>query len=101
MEMACAKLLIRPETVEPSFAIVIKSSPGWRFGYNPTVIYPSWPPTSNLCVSEIRSSGNRFLTACGGEPDRGRLHSWNVLHGGSAFEQQLQEFSAAVVAGVV
>ena len=31
METDSAKLSIRPETVEPSFAMVINSSPGWPF----------------------------------------------------------------------
>ena len=36
-EMAVAKESIRPETVEPSLAMVMKSSPGWPSSYMPTV----------------------------------------------------------------
>ncbi len=36
--MEVAKLSIRPETTEPSFAIVTKSSPGVPSSYMPTVM---------------------------------------------------------------
>src|SRR6516162_2187911 len=49
---------IRPEIVEPSFAIVMKISPGVPSSYMPTVMYPSCPPIENLCVIDSRSSGN-------------------------------------------
>ena len=48
-----------PESVEPSFDIVMKISPGWPSSKSPTVRYPSWPPTENLCVMAWRSSGRR------------------------------------------
>jgi len=44
-ETAVAKQSINPETVDPSFAVVMKISPGWPSSYSPTVRYPSYPPT--------------------------------------------------------
>ena len=38
MEMEVAKLSIRPETTEPSLAMVMKSSPGVPSSYMPTVM---------------------------------------------------------------
>src|SRR5579885_2500344 len=66
IETASAKLSIRPLTVEPSLAMVMNSSPGSPSGYRPTVMYPSWPPTLNLCVMEARSSCSLWRTARGG-----------------------------------
>ena len=58
-EIAVAKLSIRPLMVDPSFAIRMKISPGVLLSSNrPTVMYPSWPPTENLCVRDWRSSGS-------------------------------------------
>ncbi len=38
IEMAVAKLSIRPDTTEPSLAMVMKSSPGVPSSYMPTVM---------------------------------------------------------------
>ena len=38
IETASAKLSIRPDTVEPSFAILMKISPGSPSGYRPTMM---------------------------------------------------------------
>src|SRR5688572_24749702 len=65
-EIAVAKESIRPEIVEPSFDIVRKISPGWPSSKSPTVMYPSWPATENLCVIARRSSGSFRRTGCGG-----------------------------------
>ena len=45
--------------VEPSLAITRKISPGLPSSKSPTVMYPSWPAMSNLCVMASRSSGRR------------------------------------------
>jgi len=42
-EMALAKEFISPPKVEPSFAMLMKSSPGWPSGNKPTMMYPSCP----------------------------------------------------------
>ncbi len=56
-EMVSASPSITPESVEPSLAILMKTSPGRPSSYIPTVIYPSCPPTLNLCVTDARSTG--------------------------------------------
>src|SRR5690606_40934862 len=60
MEMAVAKASIRPEMVEPCFAIVMKISPGICVsGYNPMWRYPSWPAMrSEEHTSELQSREN-------------------------------------------
>src|SRR5262249_14702087 len=57
-ETAVAKESIRQEIVEPSLDMVRKISPGFPSSYRPTVMYPSWPATENLCVIARRSSGS-------------------------------------------
>src|SRR5437764_13644808 len=57
MEQVVAKLSMTPESVDPSFAMTMKISPGAPSSYIPTVKYPSWPATENLCVIESRSTG--------------------------------------------
>src|SRR5207245_2601855 len=63
-ETAVAKQSIRPETVDPSFAVVMKISPGWPSSYSPTVRYPSYPPTLKWWTIACRSSGRRRRTGC-------------------------------------
>ena len=50
MEMAVAKESMRPEIVDPSFAITMKTSPGIPSSNRPTVMYPLQPLTENLWV---------------------------------------------------
>src|SRR5258708_12670478 len=64
-DTAVANESIKPETVEPSFEILIKISPGRPSSNRPTVTYPSCPPTENLCVIPQRSSGRWRRTARG------------------------------------
>ena len=73
---AVAKASISPEIVDPSFAIVMKISPGKPSSYIPTVMYPSWPPIENLCVIERRSSGNLRRM--------GRYTTFSTIAGGAA-----------------
>src|SRR6516164_7922054 len=77
MDTAQAKLSIKPLTVEPSLAMVMKISPGSPLGYRPTVMYPSCPPTLNLWVTDMRSSGSLWRTARGGAlKSSGSAASW-------------------------
>src|SRR5258708_15926510 len=64
-DTAVANESIKPETVEPSFEILIKISPGRPSSNRPTVTYPHCPPTENLCVIPQRSSGRWRRTARG------------------------------------
>src|SRR5881296_1196862 len=57
IEQVVAKLSITPDSVDPSFAMTMKISPGVPSSYMPIVRYPSWPATANLCVMEWRSTG--------------------------------------------
>src|SRR6202035_1248554 len=57
-EIAVAKESIKPEIVEPCFDMLMKISPGFPSSYIPTVMYPSCPAISNLCVIDLRSSGS-------------------------------------------
>src|SRR5260370_4271220 len=67
-DTAVAKESISPETVEPSLDILMNSSPASPSSYNPTVKYPSWPPTEKWCVSARRSFGRRRRS--------GRCEAW-------------------------
>src|ERR1700683_2710682 len=58
-ETRVAMQSIRPPMVLPSLAMVMKTSPGAPSWYRPTVMYPSWPATSNLWVRALRVSGRR------------------------------------------
>ncbi len=55
-----AKESTSPETTDPSLAMTRKISPGFPSSYMPTVMYPSFPATLNLCVIERRVSGRRL-----------------------------------------
>src|SRR5262252_1688069 len=57
IEHVVAKLSMTPDSVEPSFAMTMKISPGVPSSYMPMVRYPSCPATENLCVMECRSTG--------------------------------------------
>ena len=58
MEVSVPMVSIRPPMVLPSLAMVMNNSPGALSSSNrPTVIYPSCPPTANLCVNECRVGG--------------------------------------------